>query len=758
MKKIVLTVILNLLCLTAWCAKAISEPTTVTQKDGTQVTVILFGDEHFHYVTTSDGVLLYQEGTDFFVARTDADGQLYPTRQLAHNKEQRTPAELMLIAQQDKDAFFRLANNRPTHGPLHEPIGNDDTSLFPHMGSPKALVFLADFIDEPFKNTDANTIKIFKAYLNKNGQPYVSADRTTSKNYKGVLGYFSDMSGGLFTPQFDVAALVHLPDSMKVYGAGSDNISLFVNTVCDMAHEQGVDFSQYDANNDGLVDLVYIIYAGYSENMSGNSTDCIWPKSGAIGGKTYDGKTVSRYGVNNEINFSPSRTDESYGGVKQINGIGLFCHEFSHCMGLPDFYPTKYYAQWNCNPAMEYWSVMDGGNNNSNGYRPAAYTAWEREAMGWWSLDTLTYNDMGKRISLVNIDEGGKAYRIMKDGETEGSEYVFIQNIQPFEWNYSLGNKGKGMIATHVDYNKTNFSLSDNNVNNTVGHSRMNVIPADNDLISYYAVVLRKTKTAEEYMASFAGDPYPGLENVTSIHNFPTFSGTMNKSLLDISEDDGVISFYYLVQGEPQDPESPLFNEAYTKWDMAEQATATTMTAAYTSEDDFGNIINMATDFEGAVFMYDDLDIKNIEAMNMAMNAQDESSVEIKVYFTAIVHDGENEEPQEMEYDYPTLLESNTWQNITIALDDLKSNNDYPVDILSIEKIEINNASTPTILYYKNFCFYGQEDVISTNLKPVAPTPSDNAIYSLDGRCLGNDFRALNKGIYILNKRKIVKN
>ena len=79
------------------------------------------------------------------------------------------------------------------------------------------------------------------------------------------------------------------------------------------------------------------------------------------------------------------------------------------------------------------------------------------------------------------------------------------------------------------------------------------------------------------------------------------------------------------------------------------------------------------------------------------------------------------------------------------------------MDILSIEKIEINNASTPTILYYKNFCFYGQEEVISTNLKPVAPTPSDNAIYSLDGRCLGNDFGTLNKGIYILNKRKIVK-
>ena len=103
---------------------------------------------------------------------------------------------------------------------------------------------------------------------------------------------------------------------MSYYGAGNDNTNALVRDACN-AIDDSVDFSQYDSNNDGYVDLVYVIYAGHSESESGNNRNDIWPKSGYGSFGTYDGKTVYRYGVNNELNGRETSRN------KYINGIGL---------------------------------------------------------------------------------------------------------------------------------------------------------------------------------------------------------------------------------------------------------------------------------------------------------------------------------------------------------------------------------------------------------------------------------------------------
>ena len=69
-----------------------------------------------------------------------------------------------------------------------------------------------------------------------------------------------------------------------------------------------------------------------------------------------------------------------------LDGIGTFCHEFSHCLGLPDFYPTDYSNHF----GMGSWSVMHGGCDNNNGNRPCSYTAYERNFLGWMNLSTPT--------------------------------------------------------------------------------------------------------------------------------------------------------------------------------------------------------------------------------------------------------------------------------------------------------------------------------------------------------------------------------
>ena len=228
----------------------------------------------------------------------------------------------------------------------------------------------------------------------------------------------------------------------------------------------------------------------------GGANNTMWPKSFSVStSNTYNGKKLYRSGINNEL-----LGNESWPETKQINGIGLFVHEFSHCLGLPDFYASRLKSIYD-NQGMEDWSVMDNGTYNMNGYVPAAYTAWEREAFGWCTIETLTEDT---QLQIDNIDYGGKAYKFCNDNNKD--EYFVIQRFQNRKWNYPMANskeKMDGLLIYHVDYNSTDFSISSNNVNNTVGHPRMAVVPSDGILTSSYRDIALST-----YWEDIKGDLY----------------------------------------------------------------------------------------------------------------------------------------------------------------------------------------------------------------------------------------------------------
>ena len=325
MKKTVILLLMMLMVQVSWAAKAQRGPAKIKQKDGTTLVIRGFGDEHFHYYVTTDGVLLYHEGYDYFIAKVEEDGSLSNTGILAHEKALRTEQELAAIAKQDKEKFFAMeADNHQKRARRREPVQVNST-YFPHTGSPKALVILAEFQDTTFWDSDAK--EVFKEYLNANGQPSSivgsKSKGTVSYNYASVKYYFDDMSFGAFTPSFDVYGPVKLPQNLKYYGEGSyDYMDRFIPKVCELANEE-VDFSQYDSNNDGKVDVLCVIYAGYSESWDGNSSDCIWPKSGGGNYGSYDGKQVYRYMVSAERNGIPEDNEKQL----YINGVGVFCHE-----------------------------------------------------------------------------------------------------------------------------------------------------------------------------------------------------------------------------------------------------------------------------------------------------------------------------------------------------------------------------------------------------------------------------------------------
>ena len=536
-KHLTIFVCLMLCSLTTWAAKAVSIPVQVRQADGSVITVILRGDEHINWYTTLDGVLLVQ-GVDnnYYIGKVEKNGNLIATKQLAHEALTRSQAERNLIAKQDKEKFFAYVNkiaeesenaynNSPlTRGPIVD-SGYGGVPYFPHTGSPKALVILAEFQDTTF--TIQDTKKVFTNYL-MNEEHFTDSRYGQNLNYKGVRGYFKDCSYGQFTPIFDVVGPIKLPKAHDVYGAGNDRMDLLFADAC-AAVDDLVDFTKYDANNDGIVDLVYIIYAGHSANTSGNKDTNIWPKSGTIIiSNKFDGKSIRRYGVSNELNGS----DQTSKNNKKINGIGLFCHEFSHTLGLPDIYAIDKKAKNQDDQGMEFWDLMDGGTEVRNGRVPASYLAWEREVMGWMKIDELK-NDSSIK-NLKSIDNGGKAYKIVNPNDS--NEYIVLQSIQKGLWyqGWRDGTYGKGLLAYRISYpsNKVNVFDFPNNVK---GKPRVIPIPADGKILAADSA----KGSITTYTQQLNGDLYP-YNDINKIDEFTMYDGTILKwSISEITEKDG---------------------------------------------------------------------------------------------------------------------------------------------------------------------------------------------------------------------------
>ena len=537
MKRIILLIcFIACTTITTWAAKAQSIPVLVKQADGTTITVILQGDEHINWYIALDGTLLVQ-GSDnnYYVGRVANNGHLMATKQLAHEPTFRSQTERSLIQKQDKKRFYSYvrsvaaqSENAYKESPMTRiSIGasSDGVAYFPHTGSPKALVILAEFADTLF--TIQNTKQVFTNYLMNEGH-FTETSYGQNMSYKGVRGYFKDCSYGLFTPAFDVVGPVKLPKPQTYYGVGNDNITDLMTDACN-AVDNEVDFSQYDANGDGMVDLVYIIYAGHSANYRGNASTDIWPKSGTtILSKTFDGKSIRRYGVSNELAGRENKKKEK----ETINGIGLFCHEFSHTLGLPDIYAYKTDAEDQNDQGMELWDLMDGGTEVQGGRVPSPYLAWEREAMGWMSIDTLTTDC--HIANLKTIDNSGKAYKILNP--LASNEYIVLQSIQKGGWYQGWGNGSypKGLLVYRVSYasNKVNVFDFPNNVK---GKPRVIVVPADGEIIA-----AAHAGTMNNYLLQHNNDLYP-YNGIDSIKGFKMFNeSTLEKSIFNITETDGV--------------------------------------------------------------------------------------------------------------------------------------------------------------------------------------------------------------------------
>lgn len=542
MKKILLSIAFALLGISSsFAAKAYPGPINVIQSDGTTLTVYLHGDENFSWSSASDGTLLVQVGKNYYVAQVEEDGTLKATPQLAHDPESRNATEKNVAEAQDKDRFFKATD--ATLQSLAKNLNTDIATTrkyFPHSGAPKTLVILVQFPDCKFLSSDPKTA--FNYFLNaESGEqaPEALTSAYNGSNYGSVKQYFTEMSKGTFTPIFDVAGVVTVSKSYTYYGqdASENNRDIYsknlVVEACKLAKSQlGVNFSDYDLNNDGKADLVYIIYAGIGQNLGGDA-NTIWAHTRAGANYTIDNETnIYSYGLNCELN-AQTKLQRNY-----ISGIGVFCHEFSHCMGIPDLYPYNTAAHVN-NQEPEYWDLMDAGEYWNRGFNPAAYSPWELDIVGWDSnIETL--NNIPQQLELQPYYKDRKVYKI----EASDGQYLLLQNLQKEDW--WQGFPYHGLLIHRIDYNKPTVGLN-YRMNQTPGSPEVTILPADGIILSGYLSGNGKTYTSKQYQQSHSGDPFPGSKKVTQLTEAKLNNDVVLTNLLyNIKETDGVITFDYL--------------------------------------------------------------------------------------------------------------------------------------------------------------------------------------------------------------------
>lgn len=381
---------------------------TISLTDGTQVKVQLVGDEFMHYYQSEDG-------TRYLYDAASATYQVYSDSQFSNSRRK-------AVARRAK-ANNRRAVRRKA----------DVTNIF--QGTKKGLIILAQFTDSKFQSGHD------RALYNK----IANAENYTDNGFKGsVKDYFKAQSAGQFELDFDVVGICQLKNPCSYYGGndsyGNDlHAGEMVAEACQWAATQGVDFSKYDWDGDGEVDQVFVLYAGKGE-ANGGAVSTIWPHEYALSESDY-GKSLSFNGVIVDTYACSAELNDR----DQLDGIGTFCHEFSHCMGFPDFYDTGYSGWF----GMGDYDLMCAGNYNGDGKCPAGYSAYEKHECGWLTYQDVTHIDEALNVTgLKAISEGGGAY-VLKNKAHE-DEYYIIENRQKTGWDAYL--PSEGVMITHVDY------------------------------------------------------------------------------------------------------------------------------------------------------------------------------------------------------------------------------------------------------------------------------------------------------------------
>lgn len=701
---------------------------TVTLSNGLTIKARLCGDEHAHWWQAEDGSCF------------DVDS-------LGKGKAV-VPQELMSKARRRMAARRQAARRANAKKASQRIATNGNTGKF--QGQRHGLIILVNFADSKFNTSKfGSTQTLYSRIANEANYG--------ENNFKGSISdYFKAQSGGQFLLDFDVAGPVTLPYGYSYYGQNDDDgydkrPTKMVKEAC-QAVDGSVDFSKYDWDGDGEVEEVFVVYAGNGEHDTTNQPSLIWPHMDNLANYgeelTLDGVTINTYACASELN-----------GDKTLSGIGTFCHEFSHCMGFPDMYDT---ASDGNNFGMGSWDLMDYGSYNGDGYVPAGYSGYEKMVCGWTTpieLDKpMTVNGMERLADM------GQTYIIYNKGNR--NEYYILENRQQSGFDKHL--PGSGLLIERVDYDKDIWEWNAVNTTNGGYYPEGSSTPSYND---HQRITIFHANNIE-YDGNNATYPYASLDSLTdssqpaaTVWN-ANADGTylMHCRVYGITQNaDGTVAFSFgWANGNATGTnDSILFKETFDK-------------CAGTGGNDgkfSGNIVF-------SVFEPDNDGWKHIDGLtgnymygaNKCAKFGDSSrSIHGSVVSPAFTLQGDTAVISFRAAGWNTEADG-TGLDVSVSGTDAKLLDNGNLTMKKGEwttySLRVKGSGRCTITFMPGKRFF-LDDVMVKREKPKASTgisgvrhadgKAAQAVYTLDGRRVGYDLRALPHGIYIVGGKKIAK-
>ena len=499
MKKIVSLAFVCVIAMMAYAVPAKRGWQTRTQADGTTIEVQQFGDEFYHYMINREGQRV-REINGMYEVVGEAPTPAYAKARHAEAKARRQ----------------------------RKAVG-----VTPNL-APKGIVILVNFADKSMQS--GSTKAKFDELCNSDN---CTVNKYKNVNYGSAKKYFSDQSNGLYAPQFDVFGPFTLSKNMKYYGEdgseeGDDKHAADAVVEACIGMNDQIDFKQYDSDNDGYVDFVYVIYAGEGQ-ATGGPANSIWPHNWDITSaisynyctytnaqRTLDGKKIDNYAISGEL----------YDG--SFCGIGTLVHEFGHVMGLPDFYDTQYGTNYNNELTPNEWDVMDGGSYNGEMHCPPNYDPWEKYFFGW--IDPHNPGTEAQYISLnANGSEEYNVIQVNSTGKkvsatTSGLSY-YLENRQQSGWDKFI--PAHGMVIWKVNFDAT--AWQNNEPNNTANNPKFTIVCSSGTKVG---------------ASNGSGNVFGGSNTSKT-----TWTGVSGKPVKNIKETNKVITAIYIDEPvEPQDP------------------------------------------------------------------------------------------------------------------------------------------------------------------------------------------------------------
>ncbi|VAW21937.1 hypothetical protein MNBD_BACTEROID01-1911 [hydrothermal vent metagenome] len=448
-------------------------PITVKQPDGTSLTVLAKGDEYSHYAVTEDGYSVVRNRLGIYeYAEKNFVGNLAPSGVKARNKGERAGAERTYIQHISK-------NIRPTVSVLNKILKSISTrngiQLFPTSGDRRVLLLLIAYKDLP----NTYSLQDFDDLMNKGNY----------QNTGSFSDYYKTYSNNTLNLSVDVFGWYVSKENYLYYGDdnGSGRVRVLVREAIDSAENAGVDFSVYDNDGDGKLDNLMVVHAGPGAE-EGSQTQYAWSHSWNLWdlAVTYDNVLINDYIVQPET--------RSYGMV----GIGVFCHEFGHALGLPDLYDTNEGSE-----GLGNWCLMASGSWLGKESKPAGFSAWCREELSWVSpVEISAYGD----YTLLPAATSTECYKILTP---KANEYFLLENRYRTQFDSYL--PGSGLAIFHI-----NTSQAGNT--------------DENNKLSDLEEADGKDDLDNEVNRGDAGDIFPGSSNNTAFNDF-TYPGAQTYNL-----------------------------------------------------------------------------------------------------------------------------------------------------------------------------------------------------------------------------------